>query len=63
MPDSGSWHGFDFAQRWVADHEVIAPSLPGWGASADAPHGFLVNDRSVLDESPEALGAVTEFLR
>jgi pimeloyl-ACP methyl ester carboxylesterase len=33
----GSWHGFDFAQRWVSEHEVFAPSLPGWGASADAP--------------------------
>ncbi|MEJ1962405.1 MAG: alpha/beta hydrolase [Gammaproteobacteria bacterium] len=33
----GSWHGFDFAQRWVGEHEVFAPSLPGWGASADAP--------------------------
>jgi pimeloyl-ACP methyl ester carboxylesterase len=33
----GSWHGFDFAQRWVSNHEVFAPSLPGWGASADAP--------------------------
>jgi pimeloyl-ACP methyl ester carboxylesterase len=33
----GSWHGFDFAQQWVGDHEVFAPSHPGWGASADAP--------------------------
>lgn len=33
----GSWHGFDFAQRWTGEHEVFAPSLPGWGASADAP--------------------------
>ncbi len=33
----GSWHGFDFAQAWVGEHEVFAPSLPGWGASADAP--------------------------
>ena len=33
----GSWHGFDFAQQWVNEHEVFAPSHPGWGASADAP--------------------------
>lgn len=33
----GSWHGFDFARSWVDSHEVLAPSLPGWGASADAP--------------------------
>ena len=33
----GSWHGFDFAQQWVGTHEVFAPSLPGWGQSADAP--------------------------
>jgi len=33
----GAWHGFDFAQAWVGDHEVFAPLYPGWGDSADAP--------------------------
>ena len=33
----GSWHGFDFAKRWASDHQVFAPSHPGWGASGDAP--------------------------
>jgi len=33
----GSWHGFDFAAPWLEHFQVIAPSHPGWGASADAP--------------------------
>jgi pimeloyl-ACP methyl ester carboxylesterase len=33
----GAWHGFDFAQQWVGDHEVFAPLHPGWGESADPP--------------------------
>jgi pimeloyl-ACP methyl ester carboxylesterase len=34
---AGSWHGFDFAQSWLDRFQVIVPSHPGWGESADAP--------------------------
>jgi pimeloyl-ACP methyl ester carboxylesterase len=34
---AGSWHGFDFAEPWLEGFQIIAPSHPGWGESADAP--------------------------
>jgi pimeloyl-ACP methyl ester carboxylesterase len=34
---AGNWHGFDFAERWLDRLQIIAPSHPGFGESADAP--------------------------
>ena len=33
----GNWHGFDFVAPWLDRLQIIAPSHPGFGESADAP--------------------------
>ena len=52
---AGTWHGFDFALPWAADHRVLIPYHPGWGESGDSEamttvHDYVMHYLELIDQ-------------